>query len=116
VSLADAGDTKETHKELEDVIGVKSKIQRIAIRTRSGGEERRERERERERGARARTEKSEGKTTDALWKKSLMSSMSTQTSSKRNQSLVFLTQTFGICTNTNVENYDVSVIIVDLFA
>ena len=54
VSLADAGDTKETHKELE-VIGVKSKIQRIAIRTRRGGEERRERERESERGARART-------------------------------------------------------------
>ena len=53
MSLADAGDTKETHKELE-VIGVKSKIQRIAIRTRRGGEERRERERERERGARGR--------------------------------------------------------------
>ena len=48
VSRADAEDTKETHKELE-VIGVKSKIQRIASRTRMGGEERRERERQRER-------------------------------------------------------------------
>ena len=37
-------------KELEDVIGVKSKIQPIAIRTRWGGEERRERERERREG------------------------------------------------------------------
>ena len=46
MSLADAGDTKETSKELEDVLGVKSKIQPIAIRTRRGGEERRERERE----------------------------------------------------------------------
>ena len=27
MSLADAGDTKETYKELEDVLGVKSKIQ-----------------------------------------------------------------------------------------
>ena len=50
VSLADAGDTKETYKELEDVLGVKSKIQPIAIRTRRGGEERRERERERREG------------------------------------------------------------------
>jgi hypothetical protein len=46
VSLADAGDTKDTHKEFE-VIGVKSKIQRIAIRTTRGGEEWRERERDR---------------------------------------------------------------------
>ena len=48
VSLADAGDTKETHKELE-VIGVKSKIQRIASRNTMGGEERKEIERQRER-------------------------------------------------------------------
>ena len=33
MSLADAGDIKETNKEVEDVIGVKSKIPRIAIRT-----------------------------------------------------------------------------------
>ena len=49
VSLADAGDTKETHKELEDVIGVKSKIQRIASRNTMGGKERKEIERQRER-------------------------------------------------------------------
>ncbi len=48
VSRADAEDTKETHKELE-VIGVKSKIQRIASRNRMGGEERKEIERKRER-------------------------------------------------------------------